>query len=179
MDRGSPTGSLSRYNRDMSNAPVRKQYQIFIDRPVEAVFAFHVNLKNHPRTCPPDQMEEIVSGGDTPLEEGSRVTFRAKHGALWRTLEAEICDWNPPSGFTSRQVKGPFGTWIHRHRFVPFQTGTLMTDSIEYTVPAGPLGALLNKVWLGTHLDEFFRFRQNEAKRLLEQVGRIKGREAI
>jgi len=157
---------------------VRRQYQIFIERPPEAVFAFQTNLKNHPRTCPPDQMEEVVSCTVTPLCEGAHITFRAKHGGVWRKLEAEIADWNPPNSFTSRQVKGPFGSWVHRHKFVPFQAGTLMTDQIEYTVPAGPLGILAEKLWLGSHLDEFFHFRQAEAKRLLEQVGRIKGREA-
>lgn len=155
---------------------LRRQYTIFIDRPPEAVFSFHANLKNHPRTCPPDQREEVIAGLETPLENGARVTFRARHGGIWRTLEAEIADWNPPHGFTSRQVSGPFAVWIHRHKFTEFQTGTLMSDQIEYAIPAGPLGLLAERLWLGEHLDRFFAYRQKEAKRLLEQVGRIKGR---
>jgi ligand-binding SRPBCC domain-containing protein len=156
--------------------PVQRRYQIFIDRPPQAVFDFHTNLKNHARICPPEMPEEVVSGLDSPLGEGARVTFRAKHGGVWRTLEAEIVEWDPPRGFTDRQVNGPFALWVHRHKFAPFQTGTLMTDQVEYTLPAGPLGALAEKLWLGAHLDAFFNHRQNEAKRLLEQVTRIKGR---
>lgn len=155
----------------------RRQYTIFIDRPPEAVCAFHANLKNHSRLCPPDQQEEIIAGGDDPLCEGAKVTFRARHGGLRHTLESEITEWDPPHGFTDRQVKGPFAAWIHRHKFVPFQTGTLMTDTIEYAVPAGPLGLLVEKLWLGEHLDRFFNHRQAEAKRLLEQIGRIRGRD--
>lgn len=155
----------------------RKQFQIFIDRPPEAVFAFHASLRNHVRISPPDQHEEILTPLDIELGLGVRVQFRARHGGLVWTLESEIIEWDPPQGFTDRQVSGPFGSWIHRHRFTPFQTGTLLADTIEYSAPAGPLGALADRLWLGKHLDEFFRYRQQEAKRLLEQVGRIKGRE--
>lgn len=155
----------------------RRQYVIFIDRPPEAVFAFHASLKNHARLCPPEQQEEIVGDADARLSQGARVTFRARHGGLRHTLVAEITEWDPPHGFTDRQVKGPFAVWVHRHKFAPFQTGTLMTDLIEYAVPAGPLGLLVERLWLGEHLDRFFNHRQAEAKRLLEQIGRIRGRD--
>jgi len=160
----------------VASLPRRKQYQIFIDRPPDAVFDFHTNLKNHPRISPPEEHEQVLSPLDTVLADGVRVKFRAKHGAVWHTLEAEVSEWNPPHGFADRQVFGPFASWSHRHRFVPFQGGTLMTDLIEYTPPAGPLGIVAEKLWLGKHLDDFFHYRQKEAKRLLERIGRMKGR---
>jgi ligand-binding SRPBCC domain-containing protein len=156
--------------------PQRRQYQIFIDRPQDAVFEFHATLKNRPRISKPDEFEEVLSPLDTELDLGVKVSFRAKHGGVWHRLESEISEWNPPHDFVDRQISGPFALWTHRHRFVPFQTGTLMTDLIEYTPPAGALGLVAEKLWLGKHLDEFFRYRQAEAKRLLEQVTRIKGR---
>ena len=110
--------------------PNRRQYQIFIARPPEDVFAFHADLRNHPRTSPSQQREQVIRGADAPLREGARVAFRARHGGLWRTLEAEIIDWDPPRGFTSRQVCGPFAAWTHRHQFKPFQSGTLLTDQV-------------------------------------------------
>lgn len=158
--------------------PIRRQYQVFIDRAPEDVFAFHADLKNHARLSPPDQQEKVVAVSPIgPLALGSQVTFEAKHGSARRTLESVITEWSPPHGFTDRQVRGPFASWTHRHRFVAFQDGTLMTDQIEYEAPAGPLGMLADKLWLGEHLDRFFNHRQQEAKRLLEQMGRIKGRQ--
>ena len=151
--------------------PARRQYQIYIASPPETVFAFHADLNNHPRTCPPGQREQIVKGLEDPLKECARVVFRARHGGRFRTLEAEIAEWDPPRGFVSRQVRGPFRSWTHRHTFRPFQRGTLMTDQIEYRPPWGPLGALVNAVWLGGHLDRFFAYRQQAAKRLLEEKG--------
>ncbi len=156
----------------------RRQYQIYIDRPPEAVWAFHTNLSNHRRISPPEQDEQVVEGLDAPLDLGARVVFRARHGGLFHTLEAEIAEWDPPFLFVSRQVRGPFESWTHRHKFDPFQQGTLMTDQIEYEAPYGLLALPVDRFWLGKHLDRLFAYRQKEAKRLLEQVGRIKGRDA-
>ena len=41
-----------------------------------------------------------------------------------------------------------------------------MSDQVEYETPLGPLGALAEKLWLGKHLDDFFHYRQKEAKRI-------------
>lgn len=157
----------------------RRQYQVYIDCPPESVWAFHTDLSNHARTCPPEQREQIVKGLETPLSAGARVVLRARHGGFWRTLEAEIADWNPPAGFTSRQVRGPFKSWTHRHRFAPFQRGTLMTDQIEYRLRFGPLGSLVDRLWLGRHLDRFFRYRHQTAKHLLEQENEVYSRAGL
>ena len=147
----------------------RRHYQLYIDRPPEVVFAFHADLANHPRTSPPRTREQVVQGLGEPLREGARVVFRARHGGRWRRLEAEIVEWNPPASFVSRQVRGPFRTWTHRHAFRPFQRGTLLTDQIEYRLPYGLLGRIADRLWIGKHLDRFFAYRQNAAKIFLEQ----------
>ena len=150
-------------------APLRRQYQVYIDRPPEVVWAFHTDLSNHPRTCPPRNREQVLKGLNEPLHEGSRLVFRARHAGFWRTLEAEIAEWNPPASFVSRQVRGPFRSWTHRHKFAPFQRGTLMTDQIEYRPPFGLLGLFADRLWLGSYLDRLFAYRQQTAKRLLEE----------
>ena len=153
----------------------RRQYQIFIDRIPEAVFAFHTNLKNQARIDPPDQPEEIIGVPIHAIGEGSRVTFRLAVG----TLYAEFVEWTPPYGYALRQIEGPFTHWQHRRKFTLFQGGTLMTDQLEYGLPAGPLGLLIDKVYLGTQIDKLFNYRHAEAKRLIERIGRIKGRDAL
>ena len=149
--------------------PTRRHYQIYIDRPPEAVFAFHADLSNHPRTSPPQMREQVLKGLEEPLGEGARVVFRARHAGRWQRLEAEIVQWDPPVSFVSRQVRGPFRAWTHRHAFRPFQSGTLLTDQIEYQLPYGILGRLADQLWVGPHLDRFFAYRQSAAKIFLEQ----------
>lgn len=149
--------------------PIRRQFQIHIDRPPETVFAFVTDLANHPRTSPPEQNEQVLQGWGAPLGRGTRIVFRARHGLIYHTLEAEIAEFDPPALLVDRQIKGPFAAWTHRHRFAPFQQGTLMTDQIEYVPPYGPLGLLVDRLWLGRHLDRFFQYRQQATKRYLEQ----------
>ena len=155
--------------------PTRRQYQIYIERPVEAVFVFHADLKNHARLSSPEMPEEIIAGLDTPRAVGACITYRTRQGATARQQTCKLIQWDPPHGFAEEQVNGPFASWVHRRRFTAFQSGTLMADLIEYEPGAGPLGAIAERLWLGKHLDTAFRHRQNEAKRIMEQVGRIKG----
>ena len=157
----------------------RKQYQIFIERAPEAVFAFHANLANHARLCPADQTEEILSGTGVALAEAARMVVRSKRGALGQTLIWEVADWHPHSGYALRQVEGPFAAWINRRKFTPFQGGTLLADQIEYAPPTNPLALLGLRAFTGAAMDKYFQFRHTEAKRLLERIGRIKGRDAV
>ncbi|MDX1934027.1 MAG: hypothetical protein SFU56_15610 [Capsulimonadales bacterium] len=154
--------------------PIRRQYQIFIDRPPQAVFDFFENLKSYGRILTADQ--EILNEAQTALWEDTLLRLRWKQGALSRILELRIEDWNEPHGFVERQEVGPFAFFVRRHKFHEFQTGTLMTDVLEYGLPPGPAGVLLDRMYLSAHLDPMMHHQQSEAKRLLETVTRIKGR---
>ena len=65
----------------------------------------------------------------------------------WQLKIADF-EWN--SHFTDVQTHGPFALWQHTHNFAAetrstaegTQEGTLLSDDIEYQLPAGPLGAL-------------------------------------
>jgi ligand-binding SRPBCC domain-containing protein len=156
---------------------IRRQYQIFVDRPPEAVFTFFTTPRNYGRITPEETAFLLKSEPTTDLGPGAHLTWKVQVGGLWRILESEIFEWNPPDGFAERQVRGPFAGWIHRRKFSPFQTGTLINETIEYTPGGGPLlAALADKLGYGAQLDDLFAHRHAEAKRLMETVTRIKGR---
>lgn len=161
-----------------ANGVLRRQYQIFIDRPPQAVFDFFTSRKNHARICPEGWDEEVLGDVETPLSQGAQMTVQTKRaGSASRPMTTEISEWNPPHGWSEKQIVGPFVSYSHKCKCTAFQTGTLLTDTIEYAPPAGgPLGKLADKIYLGKRLDTFFNGRHKEAKRLLEQIGRIKGR---
>ncbi len=161
----------------------RKQYQLFIDRNPEAAFAFLVNAQNHARLCPEGMPEEILSGANAELSEGSRLVMRAKRTDLALTIERtlifEVAEFAPPLGYALRQVEGPFAAWIHRRKLTPFTGGTLLADQIEYVLPGNPFAALATRSFVGANMDRYYQHYQAEAKRLLERIGRIKGRDAL
>ena len=157
---------------------LRRSYQIFIDRPPEAVFEFFASRKNHARICPEDFGEEVLGDPDIPLSQGAQMTVQTRRASSApRTMTTEVSDWSVGHGWTETQIVGPFSSWTHKRKFSAFQTGTLLADTIEYApLAGGVLGVLADKLGLGKRLDTFFNGRHKEAKRLLEQIGRIKGR---
>jgi ligand-binding SRPBCC domain-containing protein len=152
--------------------PVRRQHQIYIERPVEVVFEFVTDLKNHSRLALPGQPEEVLTQRTSPLDEGVCITY---DGGPFKFRTLEVSEFHVPYAFAELQIEGGFTAWTHRRKLSKFQDGTLLTDIVEYELPAGALGALANKMWLGRTVDEWVRHRHNETKRILERIGRIKG----
>ena len=71
----------------------------------------------------------------------------------WRT---EITCWQPPTRFVDRQVRGPYSTWVHEHRFAAQEGGTLMTDEVRYAAPLGPISEPL---FVRPQVDRIFDYR--------------------
>jgi len=115
-----------------------------LDGPKEDVFPFFAAAENLERITPPELGFRIVSPLPIDMRRGALIDYRLRlHGLpfRWRT---EITEWNPPHAFTDRQTRGPYHTWIHRHRFEAIDGGrrTLMTDEVCYRLPLWPFGQL-------------------------------------
>ena len=83
----------------------------------------------------------------TGLNDGDRAVFQVKLGPLWTTWVAEHRDVIPGKQFRDVQVKGPFKSWSHLHRFDERDEHTsVLDDAIEYAPPGGsPAQALLRR----------------------------------
>lgn len=149
---------------------LRRQYQIYIERPPEAVFGFITDLKNHARLCPEEQKEDVAGGLNAAMAVGAIVLFRS---GPWGDITAEVIEHEAPRLFTLRQVEGPFLSWQHRYKLAAFQEGTLLSEQYEYAHKG--LGAAKEKLSGGKLWDDWVRYRQNEMKKILERIGRIKG----
>jgi len=103
---------------------------------------------------------------------GDLVCFRARHlGVRWR-LEAWIVAFDRPHRFVDEQVRGPFAALRHSHTFVATGAGTLVTDEIAWTSPAGPLGVLVDGVILRGYLLRVLTARNAHLKRRAEVLAR-------
>ncbi len=116
--------------------------------------------------------ERAVGGITTGLLTlGDTVTWQALHFWLpWR-LTAQITRYDRPRLFEDRMLRGPFHALIHTHRFEPADpagTRTLMTDTLRYTAPLGPLGALADRLFLTLHMRDFLLERTRFLKRAAE-----------
>ena len=89
------------------------------------------------------------------LEVGESVTWEARQFGLLMHMTSKIVAMEPPNGFTDEMQKGPFGRWRHSHTFTDSPRGTLMRDVIDFASPLGPLGALVDRLYMRRHMERF------------------------
>lgn len=91
----------------------------------------------------------VSSGG---MKLGDTVTWRARHFGFRFTMTSQITDLVAPRRFVDEQVSGPFAHWWHEHVFEDRDDATLMTDTVEFASPAGPIGRLVDTLVLTKYM---------------------------
>lgn len=118
----------------------------------EAVFAASLDPALHVRSMAQygETMVETPAGG--AFAEGSTVTWRAKHFGIPFRLRSVVFDIDPPHRFCDRQLSGPFGAFLHEHVFEEHPRGTLMRDTVTFRSPFGPIGRLVDRVFMREYM---------------------------
>jgi ligand-binding SRPBCC domain-containing protein len=141
--------------------------------PVELVFDLARDVTEHAaalahtgeRLVPPGRCHGL-------LEEGDLVCFQARHFGLPMELCSRVVELRQPHLFVDQQVRGAFRRLRHTHLFTVTDGGTRVTDVLEWTSPAGPLGLLVDAVVLRRHLLGIVRARNAHLKRRAEVKAR-------
>jgi ligand-binding SRPBCC domain-containing protein len=165
--------------------------------PVPMVFAFLANPQNLPPLMPAWQqarIEELRLIAPPPPPAGSPgrlgtgvgttmiLSFRMLPSLPFRmNWHAAISEFEWNSHFYDWQTSGPFAFWRHGHHvkeeLKDGVTGTRVNDRVEYEVPLGPLGDLLNAVAVKAQMQRMFAYRQQRMEELMPQfVERIAAR---
>lgn len=117
-----------------------------------AVFAASLDPALHVETMARYGETMLAGPANGVFTEGSTVTWRARHFGIPFRLTTVIFDIDPPHRFCDRQVKGPFGAFHHEHVFIEHPDGTLMRDTITFRSPFGPLGALVDRLFMRAYM---------------------------
>ena len=148
----------------MSASPVRIEdrggvFRLSVERTLapdpDEVFAFFAEPRNLERITPPWLRFRIV-GQPPPIRRGALIDYRLRlHGIplAWLT---EITDWSPPHRFVDVQRRGPFALWEHEHTFAATAGGTLVRDTVAYSMP---LRRLSNRLVVARDLRAIFEYR--------------------
>jgi ligand-binding SRPBCC domain-containing protein len=115
-----------------------------LPRSIDRVFDFFSSAANLEAITPPLLRFRIVTPSPIVMREGALIEYSLRLRGIpmrWRT---RIDEWNPPYHFVDTQIRGPYRLWRHTHRFVAVDGGTEMTDTVEYALPFGPLGAIFH-----------------------------------
>jgi len=141
--------------------------ETFLPIPLPVVFDFFSRAENLEAITPPWLQFRIETPPPIAMRAGARIRYRLRlHGIPlgWLT---EIEKWDPPREFIDLQIKGPYRLWRHRHRFRERDGGTVMEDRIEYALPFGALGRLVNAVWVARDVARIFDYRGQRIRQLL------------
>ncbi len=101
------------------------------------------------------------------LGDGDEMAFTMWLGPLPVRWEARVEDVSA-AGFLDRQLRGPFASWAHRHRFVTVgEAATEVLDEVEARLkPHLFWGAVGLVMWIGLPL--LFAYRASKTRQLLE-----------
>lgn len=126
----------------------------------------------------PDHMGfSILSGGDRPMFPGQIIQYKVSpfpgYSTKWVT---EITHVRDGEYFVDEQRFGPYALWHHKHFLKTIEGGVEMEDIIDYKIPFGPLGQLMNTLVIKKQLLQIFTYRE---QKLIELFGSIKGSKRV
>lgn len=141
----------------------------FLPYPIDRVFNFFKKPENLDQVTPSNLGFKILTPSPIPMAKGTVIDYTIRLYGIpmkWQTI---ITDYDPPHSFTDTQVKGPYKTWIHTHRFTPKDGGTLMTDEVQYEVPFGFLGDIVKALFVEREVEKIFDYRKKVISGLFEK----------
>jgi uncharacterized protein (TIGR01777 family) len=134
--------------------------EVRLDQSVEEVFPFFSRPANLGLITPSAMQFRITEKPDR-MGAGAVIKYRLKVGPVPLGWTTRIDAWEEGARFVDSQIKGPYSGWWHEHGFERDGEGTLMTDRVYYSPPAGPIGRLANSVYIADELRRVFGYRSS------------------
>ena len=120
----------------------------------------------------PDYMGfNILSGADRPMYAGQIIQYIVTPVLGIKTKwVTEITHVKDNKYFVDEQRFGPYALWHHKHFIREIEGGVEMEDIIDYKIPFGWLGQLVQPILVKPKLKEIFDYRR---AKLIELFGTL------
>lgn len=148
--------------------PVAFELRTTLAIPIAEAFDLARNIDAHVGSMAHTSEQAVAGVTSGLIGAGDDVTWRASHFGIPFRLTSRVTAMDRPHSFIDEQVRGPFRSFRHEHRFTPTDDGTLMVDRVEFTAPFGPLGVLAERLVLARYLR---RLLERRNRYLAESVG--------
>jgi uncharacterized protein len=139
-----------------------------IDASQEAVWAFYDSVDTLKKLTPPGTRVWV---GNPPkkITTGSRFVLWVSQPPIFIPLpwESVISERKPPHYFVDIQprFRGPFWFWKHTHTFEKIgENRTRLVDNIEYEVPLGIIGGVINGLFIQKSIESAFAYRHEKTR---------------
>ncbi|MBI2729918.1 MAG: SRPBCC family protein [Sphingobacteriales bacterium] len=139
-----------------------------IHAPVERVFNLSRHIALHKKSME-HTGERAVAGVTTGMINlGETVTWEARHLMKTRRFTSKITSMKTYDSFTDEMIKGDFKSFQHQHHFKQIENGTIIIDIINYEMPYGIIGQLVNGFYLHRYLESLIKKRNEVIKEYAE-----------
>ena len=141
-----------------------------LDAPPEAVFPFFADARNLEAITPPLLRFRLLTPDPIAMGVGTFLQYALRLRGVpvrWDTL---IQEWEPPHRFVDVQVRGPYRLWHHTHELLAADGGTLMRDTVRYSIGFGVLGEVARRALVLRDLEAIFAFRAERVPALVARL---------
>lgn len=126
------------------------------------VWDFFSTPRNLDALTPPDLRFRIIGVPAGRMYPGQMIEYRiGMLPGVWLKWLTEITHVREGAFFVDEQRIGPYKLWHHEHHFeaLPDGRGVRMTDRITYDPGWGPLGGVMDALWIRGKLRTIFDHR--------------------
>lgn len=144
-----------------------KVYKQFLPINLDEAWEFFSSPKNLAKITP-EHMGFIITSNfnDEKMYPGMLITYKVSPllgiKMNWCTEITHVLD---KQYFVDEQRFGPYKLWHHQHHFKIVEGGVEMTDIVNYAVPFGFLGRMMNSILISNEIEKIFSYRE---KKVLE-----------
>ncbi|HEX3748365.1 MAG TPA: SRPBCC family protein [Bryobacteraceae bacterium] len=147
------------------------QETTIVRAPIERCFDLARSVEVHLAGNVHGGEQAVATGGVTSglIGPGQRVTWRAKHFAVWHRLTSEITQMERPWYFQDAAVSGIFPYMRHDHYFrARSPEETEMRDVFAFAAPLPVLGLLAEWLFLRRYMRTLLRERNDAIQKIAE-----------
>jgi hypothetical protein len=127
-----------------------------------AVWDYFSTAKNLEELTPPWLNFRVEGLSTNEVQDGSKIDYRLKIHGLPVNWKSEIVNFQAQESFQDIQLKGPYKTWHHTHRFSDLGAGTLVEDFVKFRLPLGSLGNFVAYHFVMKDVRKIFSFRRQK-----------------
>jgi ligand-binding SRPBCC domain-containing protein len=138
---------------------------------MDEAWEFFSDPRNLALITPPEMGFEVTSPLPERMHPGLIITHRVKPLlGLPVTWVTEISHVVEGELFVDEQRFGPYRFWHHQHHFREAPGGVEIGDIVNYALPFGPLGDLVNSLLVEDRVRAIFAYRRAVLERRFGRV---------
>jgi ligand-binding SRPBCC domain-containing protein len=139
----------------------RLKFHQKIPSDINTIWDFISTPKNLKLITPEHMGFNIISDLDSEeMYAGQIIAYKVSpFKGINTTWVTEITHVKPKEYFVDEQRFGPYNLWHHKHFIKPIKNGVEMTDIIDYKIPMGFLGDIMNALVVKNKLNQIFEYR--------------------